>query len=549
MRRVIPLVLITLLLGTVGYGIYYFYPKWFPEDRSALTKTLTAIDQVIALGGVQEALKLIESAFPNAKDVDSRLSLLKRLLKLGQVTNDWVPAKKHIQLALNETPGNSRLLLLRYYADLRSGLPKAELEGDLASLEASLKIIPLPEPQKNFYANLRKEGALLELSRKWGGAENWNNPDYLLERYQITSETGLLNDAALLFLKAGDYGRAAELFAQPVPQEDPVSDEIQALLYFDTGDYARCLYFLNRINNRINSMPLQEFLSLQADVLLITGRLDEAEILFRKTVSDFPKASVSSRVNLALLALFHGDVAAAKAELDHLPTLDFSTGLLKTEIDFLAGEALSGARANLKAALLKSPFAEAEVLRMRLYPDTFSLPRLWVLFNREKANPAVAEYLTYSEMAAENYDKARKVMAEFRTRQDGGAWWLDYYEGLILGLTRQWSEAAKVLNRVPEKWRSPQYYFNRGLIATMDLERPDTRDDAIGHFSKALELLPQTDTPETRRERSSVHASRGLLHLIAGRKVLAVSDLQKAAELDSENLKARLLLKKAEELK
>ncbi len=559
------LVFLLLVLGALAGGGILFWSVFFPSSPPQIYHDLPRVDQDLETGHFAQA-KADLSRIPQ-QNLSSMgwLSLLKRAVILAEKSGDWPFAQKLTQNALQQFSGNLNFRALLVWEALQQGkaalaLQKAnELKGTAwnalwlqASVEAHHYAQQPPSTRVEDYLAVVLENpvtapipvlqSLMPL-----GEVSWNTDLVLAALSQVRLDVAV---AALRSLN------------DQIPQS-PLLKSLRILVTADQHHWDQAL------TEDHKSTPLSDRLSmlLRAEILLHLHQDQKAQRLYTTLAAQEKHLPEAVYINLVGLALRKHDIVAAaqwiakaqqqqrwnsQAPLEQLLAWQVAFAQGKTqqvgqEMDHVLEEAKENGDSLFST--------QVELLRMSLWPETFSLPRLWSLFHEFPSFAPLAERLAWELMKQGSWHEARRVADEWKTHTpDEPDWWYRYDRALIASHENRFDEAWENLAKISRSERDGFYYYNRGLISLLAAQKvnPSQKDtwlrkagesfssalnqsadlgdsaftaDILYHRAEAsLALLPDLDTDLSR----AVYGT-------------AVQDLQTAVVLDHQNWEAGYL--------
>ncbi len=559
------LVFLVLVLGALAGGGILFWSVFFPSSPPQIYHDLPRVDQDLVTGRYAQA-KADLSRIPqqNLSSI-GWLSLLKRAVTIAEKSGDWAFAQKLTQSAFKQFPGNLNFRALLVWEALQQGkatlaLQEAhELKGSAWNalwLQASVEAQHYPDQP----ASSRVEAYLASILENPVTA-----PLPVLQSLMPLGEVSWNTDlvlAALSQVRLDVAVAALRSLNDQIPQS-PLLKSLSVLVTADQHHWDQAL-----AEDR-KTTPLSDRLSmlLRAEILLHLHQDQKAQKIYDALVAhkkDLPEAVY---VNLVGLALRRHDLPAAvkwiaeaqqnqrwnsQAPLEKLLAWQVAFAQGKTQ---QVGQEMDRVLEEAKDEGDSLFSTQVELLRMSLWPETFSLPRLWSLFHEFPSFAPLAERLVWELMNQGAWHDARRVGDEWKAHSpDEPDWWYRYDIALIASHENHFSEAWETLAKISRSERDGYYYYNRGLIALLAAQKvnPSQKDTwlrkAGESFSSALnqsaDLGDSAFTADILYHRAE--ASLALLpdldtNLSRAVYGTAVQDLQTAVVLNPQNWEAGYL--------
>ncbi|NNM54226.1 MAG: hypothetical protein HKM05_05835 [Spirochaetales bacterium] len=559
------LVFLLLVLGALAGGGILFWSVFFPSSPPQIYHDLPRVDQDLVTGRFAQAkADLLRIPRENLSSM-GWLSLLKRALTIAEKSGDWAFAQKLTQGAFKQFPGNLNFRAILVWEDLQQGkgsqaLEKAsELKGSAWNdlwLQASVEAQHYPEQP----ASIRVEDYLA------GVLENpLTAPLNVLQSLMPLGEVSWNTDlvlAALSQVRLDVAVAALRSLSDQIPQS-PLLKSLSVLVTADQHHWDQAL-----TEDRKNT-PLSDRLSLllRAEILLHLHQDQKAQKIYDTLAVHAKNLPEAVYVNLVGLALRNHDLPGAEqwiAEAQQQQRWNSQAPiekLLAWQVAFAQGKTQQVAQemdrvleeAKNEGDSLFS--TQVELLRMSLWPATFSLPRLWSLFHEFPSFAPLAERLAWELMKQGRWHDARRVGDEWKVHSpDEPDWWYRYDCALIDSHENRFAEAWENLAKISRSERDGYYYYNRGLISLLAAQKvnPGQKDTwlrkAGESFSSALnqsaDLGDSAFTADILYHRAE--ASLALLPSLdtdLARAVYgtAVQDLQTAVVLSPQNWEAGYL--------
>ncbi len=559
------LVFLVLILATLAGGAVLFWTVFFPSSPPRLYHDLPRVDQDIQTGQFAQAESDLSRIPQSSLTSTGWLSLLKRAHLIAEKTGDWNYSRQLSQKALHLFPGNLNFRALLVWEDLQHGnatqaLTEAQqLKGTSWHklwLQASVEAQEFPEKPSSesvetYLSSLLQEPTSASLPVLQSllplGEQSWNT-DLLI--------------AALSQVRLDVAVEALRSLNDQIPQS-PLLKSLSVLVSADQQHWDQAL-----TQDRQNE-PLSDQLSLllRAEILLHLHQEQAAQQIYDTLLAKNHNLPEAVYLNLVGLALQKKDIpqavrliAQAKAT-QHWHTQAPLEKLLTWQVEFAQGntEAVNQAmQAVLEEAKANGDTlfsTQVELLRMSLWPLTFSLPRLWSLFHEFPGFAPLAERLVWELMKEGDWQQALRVTEEWKTQSpEKPDWWYHYDRALIASHQNHFSESWESFSRISRSERDAYYYYNRGLVALLAAQKEavSQKDEwlrkAGESFSSALNLSSELENSAFTAD-ILYHRAEASLALMPdldsdlSKSVYgtAVQDLQTAVVLNPQNWEAGYL--------
>lgn len=241
---------ITPALSLLFAGFFLFSCN-SSSDSLSLLSSLDKVDTYIRLGQTEDALKLLKKASKHSYSAYARLGIYKRFITLGEKTL----AEKTLLKAIKKIPDNAELKAVYSHFLLRENRISEALKYS-SSLSGTN------------YGSLYSESVL-----KLNNEKNLLSPamsEVYRDSYNATGNGKWLVNAALPFLKNGDYATAAS-FQDKIEGNE---NNFWAQVHYDAGNYDLCIENLEyEKKNGITDNNV----TLASDAYVMLGDYDSAE--------------------------------------------------------------------------------------------------------------------------------------------------------------------------------------------------------------------------------------------------------------------------------
>ncbi len=537
-----------------------------------LQDQLAEADELAGRGFLAKAGASLRSAASQARSERDWLRLLKRARVIAGATGSYAELSALARRAAAAIPGSRALARLALFSRLRAGQdpgrfparglssdpdlqylaaeaaalrPGAATEGGLRAAIAGLRPAPQglsPELEALLSAPLKPEAESLQaLAARW-------------------QDTGLLQDAGLAWMAAGDTVRAGDAFRQ-LP-DGPVARELRLAAAYDAGSWEEALRLVEQ-----ETEPSVEMTLIRADLLNQLGREGEAARLYRQTISRAPKLFWSPYLNLAAIITAHGAAEAGAAEAGAAEAGAAEGGTAEgageaAELYRRAYELFPESEATataLLASLVRAGQEEAAwaVLQRSLQQHPESLPLRWMLLELRLGQGQSGEQRYEAglrRLYAEHPDSAplaRALSARLLGLADtSGAWavleeyrggaeepWLLEARGLVKSLQGDLGGGAELLRRCLQAGGDGRARCNLAVV----LAAAGETESAVQELLQASGQLPGRPGLQSR--------ARALLAgelLRLGNRAAARREASYALQLDPTNGRALLVLRTLE---
>ena len=252
-RVIIPAICVILIAG------FFIFFRSQNDDGTSLLTTLDKVDTSIRTGQTYDALKLLKKAQKSAYSSYARIGIYRRYMTLGEKKL----AEKTLVKGLKKIPENPELSAV--YGHF---LLKEDRVSEAIKVTKCLSGTP--------YGSLYSESCLRSISK-----DEYYSNDFVsvyLDAYNATENGKWLVNAALPFLRAGDYEGASSL------QDDIYKGQNQfwALVHYDAGNFdlavENCLIAGQQVLDKSST-------ALLSDAYVKLGDYDSAEKERSKLIS------------------------------------------------------------------------------------------------------------------------------------------------------------------------------------------------------------------------------------------------------------------------
>jgi predicted Zn-dependent protease len=593
--RILWAILATLFLGGCIGGAFWLYFAFFSRQvPPQVLVRLEEADRYIAKGYLDLAKQELTALYQNAESSYTLLRILKRMVQLTRLTQDWLWLNHYTLAAYAARPGNQDLAFLAAYTaykarrldEVRSIVQKKPLAANLNVLRLAtlLTLGAAAEQQSSLRQELNKdEQELLDLL---------NAHDPLLFEAVGTEEqeNKLLLDAALLWMERGEVQKAYTLARDHLAEMS--FDEPAAAICYEAGDLEGARTRLNALLGR--NKQRVDLLLFIGDTWLLEGNYTEAKLYYQLLIANIPKLASHPYLNLAWILQHEGRQVEALQILEQGLVLFPREGMLVCETAKL--KILAGAEdeaANLLQVYLKQEpdnteawFILLALESKRLKPEYFQA-RLWELFERYPYNDNLCEYLVWHLLKTKDYQKAGMALDIFSKASLAGrmhaagsadkpqpagaapvatvtgtrtlankeqeqqplqlAWYL-HLSGLLYALQGHYAEALEPISRSLTIKEEVHVRYNRAILHKFLKDYTKAKADVEQALADFQLIAPQ-DEQQQKIFLARVHTLRGELLLNENSYANARDALLYALECDPANANAKFLLNKLEKTK
>lgn len=517
------------------------------EEKIALL--LKDADQAVSLGYLDQAANNIAIALRSANSEYEYLRVLKRSLKLTNMSGDFQDFEGQAAQALASIPGSSSLQTLMLYGKLRSGQSHSLNISDPAKKKIPLSLwaeaVQRNRVEIDFPDDLPEELKQLLL------LEKNKNSGILLDLGKKQADKRLLLDAALSLMKEGNGEAAMEVIEQYLVEE--IYDEPVALIAYDQGNMDESIFRLERL---VKKYPQRkDLILLLADNNLLAGNYNSAAKIYQQFIQMDYHYSWKPYLNLAWINELQNNperehsfkvIAALRYPEKKQVLLELVRSYKKR------GEIKEAKEALQKLHDLDPQELETLLLGLELAGTSFSpslhRSKLWQLYNLFPDNENLCKALAAYLLELGDIAGAAMALDQFTERFGGevGPLWHLHLQGIIKALEGDYPEAAARLKSYLERKDSWQVRYNLGLI----LKNSAQYEEAIRELRQADILLGREGGKRAQDHfRSLTRTELGSIFLADGDYEAAARELGYARELDANNLKASLLYNKLEEIR
>jgi tetratricopeptide (TPR) repeat protein len=547
-RKFILLGVAFILLLSAAVLLYFTFFQVY-EEKEEIEASLKKIDSFIIKGNLVEAESLLARVFSQAKTGQVFLQILKRFHTIAVIRNDFKILKDYAVKAYEKLSGNSKLAIIAIYAALRAG-----------DLDYSLKISSKFETEKTvlpFFLETIMRGNLNIDLHKLEKAEALNyllelestsDPDRFIEAAASYAENRLFLDAALLYLKNGDY-KNAYLIAEKYLPDSPFN-ELGGIIAYDAGEYPSALVRLKEVLRE--NPERSDIYIMVGDVSLALGLLEEANRYYKKVIQTDPKYSVIPYVNLAFILKTQNKVNEAVSILENAQSYFPNDKLLTLELVKL----LNSLQEKEKASFLLNKYLEVnqedfDANLLKVYLEWGDIPplqykiKLRELFNSNLRNDRSCQILAWYLIDTNELESAQNVLREYElATKEVHTPWIYHLKGIIEALLGNNEKALSLLQEslsLQENWL---VRFNYAVV----LYKTGQINIALDELRKIISFFEHKNIDLFKPELSKVRTKIGEIHLQKRNLDSAQLELKLALELDAKNITAWRLLKKLEEL-
>lgn len=549
-KLLISLSLICIFLLAVTTFLFINSQISSGRDREEkIVLLLKDADQAVSLGYLDQAAKNIAIALRSANSEYEYLRVLKRSLKLANMSGDFQDFEGQAAQALASIPGSSSLQTLMLYGKLRSGQSSSLNISDPAKKKIPLSLwaeaVQRNRVEIDFPDDLPEELKQLLLLGKN------KNSRILLDLGKKQADKRLLLDAALSLMKEGNGEAAMEVMEQYLVEE--IYDEPVALIAYDQGNLGESIFRLERL---VKKYPQRkDLILLLADNNLLAGNYNSAAKIYQQFIQMDYHYSWKPYLNLAWINELQNNperehsfkvIAALRYPAKKQVLLELVRSYIKR------GEIKEAKDALQKLHDLDPQELETLLLGLELagtsYSPSLHRSKLWQLYNLFPDNENLCKVLAAYLLELGDIPGAAMALDQFAERFGGEVepLWHLHLQGIIKALEGDYPEAAARLKSYLERRDNWQVRYNLGLI----LKNSAQYEEAIRELRQADILLGRETAKRAQDHfRSLTRTELGSIFLADGDYEAAARELGYARELDANNLKASLLYKKLEEIR
>lgn len=549
-KLLISLILICIFLLAVTTFLFINSQISSGRDREEkIALLLKDADQAVSLGYLDQAANNIAIALRSANSEYEYLRVLKRSLKLANMSGDFQDFEGQAVQALAAIPGSSSLQTLMLYGKLRSGQSSSLNISDPAKKKIPLSLwaeaVQRNRVEIDFPDDFPEELKQLLL------LEKNKNSGILLDLGKKQADKRLLLDAALSLMKEGNGEAAMEVIEQYLVEE--IYDEPVALIAYDQGNMDESIFRLERL---VKKYPQRkDLILLLADNNLLAGNYNSAAKIYQQFIQMDYHYSWKPYLNLAWINELQNNperehsfkvIAALRYPAKKQVLLELVRSYKKR------GEIKEAKEALQKLHDLDPQELETLLLGLELagtsYSPSLHRSKLWQLYNLFPDNEKLCKVLAAYLLELGDIAGAAMALDQFTERFGGevGPLWHLHLQGIIKALEGDYPEAAARLKSYLERKDSWQVRYNLGLI----LKNSAQYEEAIRELRQADILLGREGGKRAQDHfRSLTRTELGSIFLSGGDYEAAARELGYARELDANNLKASLLYKKLEEIR
>ncbi len=360
----------------------------------------------------------------------------------------------------------------------------------------------------------------------------------------------ILVNSVLAWAREGNIKRAYNLLRE-IPEKERGVKELQIYLSYDIGDFKSTLSYIDAYLTNVNPNKL-DFKLLRGDVFLKLGEMDEAQIIYRGIIRDFPKFSWTPYYNMGKISELRGKIGSAVKILEkgvyYFPDVKpLSLYLINL---YVKNGKLKNAKLFLNKCVERfhddNDFA---LLDLKLNVSRFSPPRytaeLWKLYNDDPGNANIAQYLFAYQYELGNYKSAKGVLNRFSKFTGMNELpWLLHYSGILYAVNGNLVKAEELLKQSVDKDSNWYFKYNLAVFYTQTKKY----DLALEEWDRVLAVL------RDRNLSGNGDCDKGIISKIrfykaeifyeTGKYSLAKKELQISLEYDKGNTMSILLMKK-----
>ena len=538
--RIVLAVILVSILGGIGFWIGFRRQHRAKQSRN-LGEILTEVDYALSLGYTLRAGDLLSVAADQAYGERNHLRILKRVYQIGKLTGDFESLEIYAGSALIKLSGSLAIKQAYAYAALRS----ARYSEALNAFEGTPKNVPLqylwaeanvvndqtiPDIDR-LQQNLRQLISLLDEDRA-----------SVLERSAKTlGDDRILLDSALRWMAEEEPAQAFQLIDAGVAATFP---EPSAYIAYESGNLDQAARFIELLQP---GEEKPELILLYADILRFLNRPAEAREQYQRLIVKLPEYSWMPYLNLAWLLEQEGEADAGRTVREDAFTLfpeEEQVVLSLAESLWISGDKGSAQRliddfldddpTNLQAFLLRQKIVRGES------PKLLGAA-LWRFFNQYPDNKDLCDRLVIFLLNRSDLQSAIIALNQFDNASNPVQ--VAYLRGITAGLVQKYDASIQSFQEsiaYRNGWRNR---YNLSLVLQANRQYPE----AIRTLLQAENLLSNRSADEFMTEQSRVRSRLAEVYLAYGDESAARRESEYALELDSTNLRARIVRKKLDE--
>jgi tetratricopeptide (TPR) repeat protein len=570
-----------------------------------LDEHLSEADEAVALGYLDRAADSIRLAAGAARGEYEHLRVLKRASRLARRTGSFGELAALAEKALAGSPGSARLRVLAAYGLLRSEHPQraaalwagrwkqSALKENPGAGTLLAEIALKSDASAQMEEGILPEGVLpVEMDRLLR-PQTAEQPETLAVLGRHFQDERLSLDAALLAMRQGERDLAAEIArAQLPPASEPAF-----LIAYDSGENEEALRRLEAVLD--GEPPRPDQAAMMGDLMAWTGDTGAARQVYLRLIRESPSFSWKPYLNLAWISLRGRDEDAARyyrqQAVERFPEERRIHWAMIEDLRHSADtgrEAEEEYRRQIKAYLARFPDdLQGNLMALELQGERISSAvyqaRLWRLFNRHPADERLCRRIVLHLLAGGDTEGAAAALKQHEQASgESGTLWQHQLRGMVAALQGRLAEAREEFTRYLSRREDWWMYYNRGLVVASDIPvfgdtstsvspvasdipvfgdtstSPLAGTFGVSPVASALEDLRKAEAmlqsgmrqevrpveePDALAARSKIRTRLAQLLLARGEVDSAIRELRYARELDPDNLKPVLLLKKLEE--
>ncbi len=491
-------------------------------------------DRLLTDDLLEQAENRLKRAAEYARGEQAWMRVLKRAYRIEESRDSAGAMLTLARLATEAEPGVQALQAVAVQAAVRAGAYEEAADRaqthlhaeEHASVKAEAIIAATAFPREPSAEELEAMHPLVRLVVD-------ATPERHLSAYDLTGDPRFAVNAALLYL-SGDRPEQAQavLDGVSIPDEAAI---VGALIAYELGQYEEARNRLRRLPGEVAvETPA---LLLHAELELRTGRVEEAQRVYRELQTTDPDHSAAAWYNYAALT----DDRAARREVlaDALQRFPQDLRLINAYVEAGGDEeaVLGGLEPGYRALfrLLAAESASSSGAR--------AVSRLWDLHNDHPENEEIAAALARRLVAVRDRSGLERVIARFADTGDDGRWasnWAAQYAGVLAHGRGDRVSAAEAFESGFAPRRLWQSAHNRAIIAVLDRDAAAVAE-ALEPALSALEGIPGYGG-----ERARLLHLRAIGAYLAGDAAGAREIALKAVAEDRDNFELRRFLRNLE---
>ncbi len=525
-----------LISAAVFFAVRFFLLH--KENGTRINTLLQSVDMSLGEHAYRDAYKKLQNVDLQNIDLVATKRYLKRVYEISRKRQQFTLFTKKTHTAVERYPHDRQLQFFYLFSLLQTGaydkaLVYSQKNRNNTLLDTLTMELFLLKPDMADTHFSGSTSPLLSLSSR--------KPYVFKDAAAATKNPGFMYDEALLYLTAGEPGKAYNLL-EHLPEGYRKRNTLLFFSAFENKKYKKALEIINTYDL---GFTVQSIMLFTGDLMMHLQQFHAAEQKYIDFIQLYPKGSWIPYANLAWIASRRTDTGARSEVLQGLHYFPDSTDLLYSIVSYLVSIGdFKDAVSSIKKYGNDDPTLKALSLRLQgsLEPALL-IAKLQEIVLKPDVPEQVKKFYCWFLVKTGNVSLLSAYLSSLK-QQEGNSQWFQFFSALAAIDTGNFSEASDLFEKIYTVRKEWTVLFDAGLLQY----REKNYKKAIELFQNAENAVSGTGSTAD-RERSQIRTFTAFVLEKAGNKKRAVKELHYALDLDASNMKAILELEKLDKSK